>query len=154
MRNLHNLCINNRQQSGFNWWWKIITAHDWPWYWYIKNQIIWSKKNWYRLFLIRLENKLKLIFILGGLNLEAKSKNLESIKRYGKHFGISQFYHPLIIGFMNKNIVKYGNTLKVFIDSYSFEKLLSEGNKDAEKILNCYTNNYFDFTRSTFRFKK
>jgi hypothetical protein len=55
---------------------------------------------------------------------------------------------------MNKNIVKYGNTLKVFIDSYSFEKLLSEGNKDAEKILNCYTNNYFDFTRSTFRFKK
>ena len=50
---------------------------------------------------------------------------------------------------MNKNIVKYVNTIKVFIDSYSFEKLLSEGNKDAEKILNCYTNNYFDFTRST-----
>lgn len=71
------------------------------------------------------------------------------MRRFGKHSLISYYDQPLIKGFMNKDIVKDSKILEIFIDSNSFEKLLSEGNESAQKILKYYKSEYFEFTDST-----
>lgn len=49
---------------------------------------------------------------------------------------------------MNKNIIKTGEILEIFIDSNSFEKFLSEKNKDVERVLRYSKLDLFKFIRS------
>ncbi len=47
--------------------------------------------------------------------------------------------------------IKDGNILEILVDSESYNILLSENNKNAEKILNYSNSEYFNFIRSPFR---
>lgn len=75
--------------------------------------------------------------------------DMESIRRYGLRQSSLLLIKENNKTFLNRNFI-FSNSLKIIIDSKSFNKLLLERNEDVKKILNFSGSKFFKFIRSPF----